>query len=297
MIVENSEAQFFDKTSRIAIIGTGRVGGSLALAFHKAGYPVVSLANRNVASAKLLSDRLKGCTGYNSFQEAVESCNIAFITTSDDAISSVTSSINWQPGQAVIHCSGATSIDIFSSIKNDGIFTGAFHPLQAFSSVELGLKSIPGTTFGIEAYEPIKEYLFNLAKAIGGHPITVTSKDRVLYHLSGVLMGNLLTGFIGVSGQLWEQFGYTRAQGIKALLPMAQAVLNNVHDSGIPDAVAGPYSRGDLGTITKHIQALKHSESEILQLYRALALATLPLCVEGGLAPDIANEIESVVGS
>ena len=33
-----------------------------------------------------------------------------------------------------------------------------------------------------------------------------------MYHLTGVLMGNLLTALGGVAAQLWETFGFTRAE-------------------------------------------------------------------------------------
>ena len=67
---------------------------------------------------------------------------------------------------------------------------------------------------------------------------------------------------------------------------------------GVPQAVAGPYPRGDLGTIRKHLEALKASAPEYLPLYCELALAGLPFAVEkGALKPELAEEIERIVKS
>ena len=52
------EAMTFDKGSRIGIIGSGFVGGSLAVALSRVGYSVVAAASRRFASAESLALRL-----------------------------------------------------------------------------------------------------------------------------------------------------------------------------------------------------------------------------------------------
>ena len=62
----------FNKTSTIAFIGAGAVGGSLALALHRARYPVVAVASRTQASAETFASRIPGCTPYRSPQKLAE---------------------------------------------------------------------------------------------------------------------------------------------------------------------------------------------------------------------------------
>ena len=284
-----------DRSSKIGFIGAGKVGGSLAVAMSQAGYAVAAVSSRTPTSADQFAARIDGCTAYRAFQEAIDASDMVFITTSDDAISAVASSLRWRTEQGVAHCSGAASLDVLESVARQGASPGAFHPLQAFSSVENGAASIPGITFGIEGSDAMREYFAELARAIGGNPVFLNSEDKPLYHLSGVLMGNLLTCLVGISAEVWEHIGYTRDDGVKALIPMMRAVAHNVETSGIPAAVAGPYPRGDMGTARKHMAALASQHPDLLPLYRELALAGLHLAVEQGLSIEGESEFRKIL--
>lgn len=275
-----------NKASRIGFIGAGKVGGSLAVAMSNAGCPVVAVSSRTPASAASFAERIDGCTPYADIQDAIDASDVVFISTSDDAIPQVAQSVEWRKGQGVAHCSGAASLDVLEAAQTQGAIVGAFHPLQAFSSVENGVRSIPGITFGIEGSDEIRAYLAYLARAINGNPIFLNAEDKALYHISGVMMGNLLTCMVGISAEIWGHIGYTRDDGVRALIPMMRAVAYNVETSGIPAAVAGPYPRGDMGTAAKHLQALAARHPDLLPLYRELALAGLHLAVEQGLSKD-----------
>ena len=284
------------RESRIGFIGAGTVGGTLAVALSRQGYPVVAAASRTFSSAQALADRVSGCVACSTAQEAVNDSEVVFITTSDDAIEPVVSAASWREGQGVVHCSGAASLDVLEGAVKQGALAGAFHPLQALSSVENGVESIPGTTFGIECGPEMAGYLKEMALALGGNPILVDSRDKVLYHLSGVMLGGLLTTLGATAAQLWECFGIERAQGLKALVPMMRQVSFNLESSGIPGAVAGPYARGDIGTVRKHLETLRSRAPEVLPLYCELALAGLPFSVEKGtLKPERADEIRELV--
>lgn len=286
----------FDRTSPIGFIGAGAVGGSLAVCLSQAGYRVAAVASRTFASAQRFAGRIDGCRAYRTAQEAADAARLVVISTADDAIQGVAAGLTWRPGQVVVHCSGATSLDVFRHPVSQGAVAGAIHPLQAFSSVENGVASIPGTTFGIEGDAEVGAALADLARAIGGRPVFVNAEDKVLYHLSGVMMGNLLTCLAASAAQLWEQCGYSRAEGVEALVPMMRGVVNNLERSGVPGAVAGPYVRGDLGTIRKHVEALADRAPEVLPLYRELARAAVPFGVEKhALSPETAQQIEAIL--
>lgn len=284
------------RESTIGFIGAGAVGGSLAASLSQHGYRVVATASRTFASAQSLSARIAGCTSYRTAQELAGVADVVFITTPDDAIEAVASGIQWRSGQGVVHCSGVTSLEIFERAVRQGAVAGAFHPLQQFSSVDTGVKSIPGITFGIEGEPQIRPLLEEMAVAIGGNPIFLRPEDKPLYHVTGVMMGNLLSTFGAVAAQLWEHFGLTRAQGVKALAPMMRQVSVNLDSLGIPEAISGPYVRGDVGTVRKHLEALQAGAPEVLPLYRELALAALPFAVKkGALEPAKADEIRRLL--
>jgi predicted short-subunit dehydrogenase-like oxidoreductase (DUF2520 family) len=273
--------------STIGFIGAGAVGGTLAVALRQAGYRVVAVASRTFASAHGLAQRLGGCTAYPSPQQVVDMCDLVFISTPDDAIGPVASGLTWRGGQGVVHCSGATSLDVFVIPMAQGVLPGALHPFQAVASPDSGRPSLPGTTFGIEADGVMREVLVTMALAVGGRPIVLSAVEKALYHVSAVMMGNLLTGLAATAAQLWEHLGASRTDGLQAVVAMMQSVVHNLERAGLPAAMAGPYVRGDVGTIRRHFETLSATAPAVVPLYRELALAALPFGVEkGALTPD-----------
>ena len=284
-----------DRSASIGFIGAGKVGGSLAGAMTAAGYRITAVASRTTASAQRFASRIDGCVPYTRLQDAAAAADMLFITASDDAIAPIADAVEWRAGQGVAHCSGAASLDALAKPARQGAIPGALHPMQAFSSVENGVQSIPGITFGIEGGDAMRAYLATIARDVGGNAVFLSAQDKVLYHISGVLMGNLLTCLVGISAEVWEHIGYTRADGVNALTPMMYAVARNIETAGIPAAVAGPYPRGDIGTVRKHIDALASRHPALLPLYRELALAGLPLAIEQGLPPEKAAEMRQML--
>ena len=50
--------------------------------------------------------------------------------------------------------------------------------------------------------------------------------------------------------------GHTRELGLEALIPILRGTVDSLEAQGIPGALTGPISRGDLGTVRKHLEAL-----------------------------------------
>src|SRR4029450_4493011 len=109
----------------IGFIGAGAVGGTLAVALAQAGYRVTAIASRTWASAQGLAAGGGGWTAYATAQQVVSACDLVFISTPDDAIGAVASALTWRPGQGVVHCSGATSLEVFAQPCAQGALPGA----------------------------------------------------------------------------------------------------------------------------------------------------------------------------
>ena len=285
-----------DRDSRVGFLGAGMVGKSLAVALTDRGYKVVAAASRTHASAEALAALVPGCVAYRSSQDAVDASDFVLITSSDDAISAIASSVAWRQGQGVAHCSGVTSLDALESAAGQGALTGAIHPLQTFSSVDDAQKTLPGTTFAIEGGPEMRAYLRQMALDLGGNPIFLRPEDKPLYHATVVMMGGLLSGMFGHVADLWSHFGIDRDEALKAITPIAQGIVTTVGTVGIPQAVAGPYVRGDVGTIKKHLDAFRSTAPESMAVYCQMALAGLPYALEKGNVPqDRAAEIERML--
>jgi len=50
----------------------------------------------------------------------------------------------------------------------------------------------------------------------------------------------------------------------------------------LPDCLTGPVARGDLGTIERHLNALKAKSPSLLTTYKELGLQTIPIALAKG---------------
>lgn len=285
-----------DRTSKIGFIGAGTVGGSLAAVLGAKGYPVVAVASRTLSSAERLSERVAGCIAYPDVPAVADAADIVFITTPDDAIESVASASTWRNGQVAVHCSGSLSVDVLDQAVKQGAMAGSMHPIMAFSSVENGIKSIAGTTFGVEGEPAVTSYLQELVSTIGGYSVIVNAEDKPLYHASAALMGGMLSMLGATAAQMWEEFGFQRSDGVRAFAPMMRQVANNLETQDVPGAIQGPYARGDIGTVRKHLETLQTRYPDILPLYCEIALTGMPFAIEkGSMEPGSEEQIQDLL--
>ncbi len=281
---------------KLGFIGAGTVGTALAVRLAEKGYPVVAVASRTFASAERLAVQVPGCMAVKTGQEVVEAAELIFITTPDDAIDQTASELNWRPGKCVVHCSGAHSTDVLAEAKRAGASTGAFHPLQTFANVKYAIQNMPGSTFGIEGEEPLLSVLKEMAAALGGTPQVLRPEDKVLYHASAVIASNYLVTLVKVATDLWVDFGATREEAIKSLMPLIYGTLTNIQNVGIPNCLTGPIARGDAGTIQKHLDALGKLAPDILPIYCELGLNTVPISLaKGRIDADQAAMLEEAL--
>ena len=273
------------RTARIAFLGAGNVGKTLAVALMNRGYLVAAAASRTFESAKDLARLAPGCVAHPRLQGAADAADVVFITSPDDAILSIASSIRWRSGQTVVHCSGAASLDVLEPVREYGASPGAFHPLQTFSSVEEALDALSGSTFGIEGDEETRVGLSALARELGGSPIFLRPEDKPLYHATVVMAGGVLNTLIGAVAEQWTRFGIERNDALKAITPIMAGTAETLFKNGLPAAAAGPFVRGDVGTIRKHVRAMQDQAPELLDAYCEMALAGLHIAAEKGVAP------------
>jgi predicted short-subunit dehydrogenase-like oxidoreductase (DUF2520 family) len=137
----------------IGFIGSGKVGFSLGKYFSMKGITLSGYYSEYYKDA-IEASEFTNSKAYETINDLVKDSSMIFITTPDDSIEPVASSLRWNDKHYVIHCSGAHSTDILKSAKDTGAYTGGFHPLQTFAGTEQAIKNIPGSTFGIESQEP-----------------------------------------------------------------------------------------------------------------------------------------------
>ena len=281
---------------KTGFIGAGTTGTALAVRLAQTGCQVTAVSSRSLTSAEKLAGRVSGCRICEGAQEVADTAQLVFITTPDDVIAKVAAEVQWHEKQHVVHCSGAHSVDILEPARRYGASTGCFHPLQTFASVEQAIDNVPGSTFALEAEEPLLTILKDMATALEGDVVVLKAGDKVLYHAAAVFACNYLVTLVKLATDLWRTFGVPPAQATKALMPLLQGTLSNIENVGLPNCLTGPIARGDLGTINRHLDALEKGNQSVLGIYKELGLQTIPISLaKGKIDSQRAEELQALL--
>ncbi|MFM2058652.1 MAG: hypothetical protein RLY71_3037 [Pseudomonadota bacterium] len=288
------EFSFTTGTTRppIALIGAGRVALAFALALRRAGWPLAAIGSRapDAVAQRLAqvgwpddpdgAEVVRPLIG--SAQQAADAAELVLLTVPDDQIERVTSGLTWWPGQAVVHCSGATEVAVLDSAARQGALTGGFHPLQIFSDPRRAAELLAGSSVAIEAGPPLRGTLEQLAAALGLAPITLPPGMRARYHASAGHAASALLVMLQEAVALWRSFGVDEAAALAALLPLSRGTLDAVAERGLAGALSGPISRGDVGVLGRHLADLARLGSDHEVFYRELARRQLGLAQASG---------------
>ena len=281
---------------KLGFIGAGPVGTTFGVRLSEQGYAVAAVADISPAAAERFAGLVPGCRVLGNNQDLADAVDMVFITTADDFIPQVSSALKWRPGQTVVHCSGASTVQSLEAARRQGAGVGSIHPCQTFAGIEQAIANLPGSTFAIEAEEPVKATLTDMARALRGDIVYLTSEDKVLYHAAAAIACNYFTTIVKLAADLWRNFGKTPADAIKAYMPLLRGTLANIETAGFPKCLTGPIARGDVATIRRHLAALEKSAPELLPLYRELGKFTVPIGRDkGSLAADRAAELTALL--
>ena len=287
-----------NKESLVAVLGAGRLGSSLAIALDKAGYTVAAITSRQPTHREWLNSHITTGIVVENVQTAVNVANIVFITGPDAYIEKICSGVKWRSHQAVIHCAGAMSLAPLDTARVAGAQTGGFHPLQTFPTID-SYERLQDVSFAIESASPeLLGWLRILAEDLGGSAFQIESSQRVAYHASAVMACGLLSGLTGLSAEMWEPLGIERTDALRRLIPLLRATVDALDEKGLPHAITGPFVRGDIETITMHLEATANKSIGIRNAYAALALASLHIAKEqGGLSDSGFEGIKSLLSN
>ena len=283
---------------RIGFIGAGRLGKALAWSFSAAGLHVTAVASSstpNSISARELAERIPGCE-VMAAQAVVDECDLIFLATPDSAISAACAALRWRERISAVHCSGVTELDALSAARDQGACIGGFHPMQTFGDPAAAVASLPGSTITIEAEEPLNATLVTLVGQLSCRVNRLPPGMRARYHASAGFTSQFINALFSEAARVWESWGATEAEALQAMLPMARGTLASIESAGIARGMPGPVSRGDVGSVEKHVAALGALSEHSLDFYRTLCASTIPLAVErGSINEDTARRLREAL--
>ncbi len=266
----------------VGIVGPGRAGLGLALALRKAGFRVLGVHGRR---EKPVPRGVRLSVGPTP--PWLGEADVVLLAVGDDALAGVVAGLaraeGARPGQVVLHLSGALSSEVLAPLERRGAATGSMHPLMTVSADPArAARHLRGATFVLEGGLEAVRAADGLVRALGGTPLMLAPEAKAVYHAGAVFASNYVVTVLAEAERLLVEAGVPAGAAREALLPLARATLDNVAALGPATALTGPVARGDAATVRRHRAALG---PEARRLYDALALATLALAKEKGLAP------------
>jgi predicted short-subunit dehydrogenase-like oxidoreductase (DUF2520 family) len=228
--------------SRVAIVGSGRLGTLLARGLQAFGVDVTGPLDRGATP-----------TGTGTVLLCVPDAQIAAAA----ALVPV--------GSLVGHCSGATSLDVLAPHE-----AFSLHPLMTVTAGDDPSRlhgagaAIAGTTPRALAVAE------GLARALGLRPVRVADRDRAAYHAAASIASNFLVTLEAAAERLLATAGPER----ELLVPLVRATVENWAELGSRRALTGPVARGDEETVSRQRSAVAERTPDLLALFDALVAAT-----------------------
>jgi len=271
---------------KISIIGTGRLGGALAIALYLKNYEIELLAARNFEKAERIADFIAPRPQIVSSENLAQiASNIVFITTQDSEIETVAGKLkdNLSNKPIVFHTSGALSSDVLSDLKSIGCRVGSIHPLVSVSDSVIGSGKLAGAYFCVEGDAEAVEIGEEIVRTIGGTPFSIDAKYKTLYHASAVVACGHLIALIDTAIEMLLKCGLDERDAQKIFLPLIKSTIENLENQPAFQSLTGTFARADVSTFEKHLETLHENVSaEILETYLHLGLRSLLLAEKQG---------------
>lgn len=276
----------------VGISGVGTVGETLARSFDAADYRIGGIYNRTHHKAKLLATDLN-TIAIDSVKDFASHCDLILLTVSDDAIETIAyqlSKIDLNH-KAVVHVSGAASLDVLRTVQNAGAMVGSLHPAYPFSSVEVSIKGLHGATFAIESsHDVLRGWLIAMVKVLHGKVIEIPIGKKAQYHAALAIASNYMVTLYAVAQGLLMDISDDSEAVDGALDTLMSGTMQNLIEQGIPQALTGPLVRGDSGTLAHHLDALKDNVL-LYDTYINLAKLSYPMLSARGTDIDKINPL------
>ncbi|WP_328421198.1 DUF2520 domain-containing protein [Micromonospora sp. NBC_00389] len=283
----------------VGVVGAGRVGAVLGAALAAAGHRVVAVAGGSGASRARLALLLPDVPRRPVAAVAHAAADLLLIAVPDDALAGVVADLAdrgaLRPGQVVAHTSGAHGLAVLEPAVAVGARPLALHPAMTFTGTPDDLARLAGISYGVTAPAELRPLAARLVADLGGVPEWVGEADRPLYHAALAHGANHLVTLVNEATDRLRDAGV--AQPEKVLAPLLRAALENALRLG-DDALTGPVSRGDAGTVQRHLARLAATAPESVPAYLALARRTADRAIAAGrLQPVDAQSLLGVLAS
>jgi predicted short-subunit dehydrogenase-like oxidoreductase (DUF2520 family) len=283
----------------IGIVGAGRVGTALGAAFARAGHTITGASGRSDAAVARIATVLSG-TPHRRAEDVVREADLVIFAVPDDVLAPLVAHLGesgaFRAGLIVAHTSGSYGIGVLHPATARGALPLALHPAMTFTGGADDVDRLTGgISFGVTAPDELKPLATQLVAELGGSPEWIPDHRRALYHTALAHGANHLVTLVNEAMDRLRDAGVVHPE--RVLSPLLHAALDNTLAMG-DAALTGPISRGDVGTLAKHLDALNEVAPDSVPAYLALARRTADRAIASGrLAATDAEPLLGVLAS
>jgi predicted short-subunit dehydrogenase-like oxidoreductase (DUF2520 family) len=280
----------------VGIIGAGAVGTALGAGLHRAGWPVVAVASRDEARRERFRSLVPGARAFAEAPAILDEAELVILTVPDDVIERLAGELRLYSGQALIHTSGVLGAEVLEPARAAGTQIGAFHPLVAFADTERAIEALRGATVAVEGDDQLASLLAEMAEALGATAVRLAPGSKAAYHAAAVLAAGGFVALLDAIADLGRAAGLDEPGSLAVYGGLIEQTLGNARALGIRAALTGPMTRGDVGTLARHLDALARLAPDVLPLYRAAAEREIALAqARGSLGPHAAESMRRLL--
>lgn len=274
------------------VIGTGRVGQTLAHLWHQRGLvQVQDLLARSPGSAAKARAFIGGgrvAAGLDDLREAP----LWMLSVPDSQVADVASRLaqalrergQVQPAR-VFHCSGFLPAAALAPLQALGWQAASVHPVLNFASPEAGVARFAGTPCGMEGDGAAQDMLRPLFEAIGGECFEVQGEHKPLYHGAAVIASNFLIVLQALGREAWQAAGVPPDMVPRVNEALVRATLENTLALGPAGAIVGPAARGDTAVVQMQGDRISQWHPQAGRIYREMSVLARRLATTGTTLP------------
>ena len=262
----------------VSIVGPGRLGSALAINLRNAGWEVARIVVRTGAGKTAEARKLARSVGAEVVKlgESPLPRGLVWIAVPDGAIGRVAGRLATQQewrGTIVFHTSGALSSDELAPLQAKGAKVASVHPGMTF--VTKSPPALQGVPFGIEGDAAAVRMARKVIGNVGGTCVTIRKQDKVLYHAFDAFASPLLIALMAALEEVGKSAGIPERKLSSMAGPLLRQTLENYLRHGAASAFSGPFVRGDVTVVQRHLDELKE-----LPLARGAYLALARVAVK-----------------
>jgi predicted short-subunit dehydrogenase-like oxidoreductase (DUF2520 family) len=261
---------------RFSVVGSGKVGSSLARWAVAAGAELAAVAGRRAGAPAWPEG--PAVTALEELETGGQ--DLLLVAVGDGAVAEVAGQLAHRPqARVALHTSGILDASALADLRQGGSAVGSLHPLKAFPEPLPDPAEARGVFFATDGDPAAQNLAARIAAAWGGVAAEVPSAVRPLYHFAASLAAGGVVTLLAAAAEIAGRLGLPEAVPW-GYLELARGAVAGAHASleaskPLAAAITGPAARDDRATLVRHLEALGRLDPRKLPLAMFLTLETL----------------------